>query len=166
MNKPTRPASRTAQRPARFCHGFSLIEVTIALGVVSFALVALFGLLPTGLSTFRRSIDRSVASQVAQGIINKARQTDFASLSTLVTASGSPKRYTEEGEETTDSAKTIYVAKVDVEFQVAVPAATTFQNASMAKIRVRVANSPNGNETAVTSDSASVQDFTAIIPKM
>jgi len=163
------PSGTPAVRPlARFPHGFSLIEVTIALGVVSFALIALFGLLPTGLTTFRSSIDRSVASQIAQNIISQARQTEFSSLSTLATPAGSPKKFTEDGDETTDATKTIYVAKVEVETQVTLPAATVVPNTSMAKIRVRVVNSPSGSEAAITSNSTSsaVQDFSAFIPKM
>jgi uncharacterized protein (TIGR02598 family) len=163
------PSGTPAARPlARFPHGFSLIEVTIAMGVVSFALIALFGLLPTGLTTFRSSIDRSVASQIAQNIISQARQTDFSSLSSLATPAGSPKKFTEDGDETTDATKTIYVAKVDVETQVTLPAATAVQNTSMAKIRVRVANSPSGSEAVITSNSTTsvVQDFSAFIPKM
>jgi uncharacterized protein (TIGR02598 family) len=163
------PSGTPAVRPlARFPHGFSLIEVTIAMGVVSFALIALFGLLPTGLTTFRSSIDRSVASQIAQNIISQARQTEFSSLSTLATPAGSPKKFTEDGDETTDATKTIYVAKVEVETQVTLPAATVVPNTSMAKIRVRVVNSPSGSEAAITSNSTSsvVQDFSAFIPKM
>ena len=161
------PSGTPAVRPlARFPHGFSLIEVTIALGVVSFALIALFGLLPTGLTTFRSSIDRSVASQIAQNIISQARQTEFSSLSSLATPSGVPKRFTEDGDETTDATKTIYVAKVEVVTPVSFPPSTP--NTSMAKIRVRVVNSPSGSEAAITSNSTSsaVQDFSAFIPKM
>lgn len=36
---------------------FSLVEVTLAIGIIAFAFVALFGLLPTGMATFRASVD-------------------------------------------------------------------------------------------------------------
>jgi uncharacterized protein (TIGR02598 family) len=157
------PFRGTAQSPA--C-GFSLVEVTIAMGIISFALIALFGLLPTGLKTFRNSIDRSVSSQIAQGIISEARQTDFANLTTLQTAAGSPLRFTEEGDKTTDASKTVYVARVTVETQMGVPSATSYTNSSVAKIRVSVANSPTGSETPITSNSTSSHDFSAFIPKM
>ena len=42
---------------------FSLIEVTLALGIVSFALVAVMGLLPTGLNTQRQSVNQSFGVQ-------------------------------------------------------------------------------------------------------
>lgn len=47
------PTSRRADPQA----GFSLIEVTLAIGIIAFAFVALFGLLPTGMATFRASVD-------------------------------------------------------------------------------------------------------------
>lgn len=166
MENPAPNGTQAMRSAARFPRGFSLIEVTIALGVVSFALIALFGLLPTGLTTFRSSIDRTVASQIAQNIISQARQTDFSSLGGLATPAGSPKRFTEDGDETTDASKTIYIAKVEVTTSVSLPPATA--NSSMAKIRVRVANSPSGSEAVITSNSTSsvVQDFSAFIPKM
>jgi len=37
--------------------GFSLVEVTLAIGIIAFAFVALFGLLPTGMQTFRASVN-------------------------------------------------------------------------------------------------------------
>ncbi len=36
---------------------FSLVEVTMAIGIIAFSFVALFGLLPTGMRTFRASVD-------------------------------------------------------------------------------------------------------------
>jgi prepilin-type N-terminal cleavage/methylation domain-containing protein len=52
--------------------GFSLIEVVIALGIISFALVAVIGLLPTGLNSQRQAVDQAFGAQalnaVAQGI--------------------------------------------------------------------------------------------------
>lgn len=147
-------------------NAFSLIEVVLALGVVSVALIPLFGLLPAGLGTFRGSIDRSVSTQIAQAIISEARQTDFANLTTLQTAAGSPLRFTEEGDKTTDASKTIYVARVTVETQVGVPSTASFTNSSIARVRVNVANSPNGSEAPITSNSTSCHEFSAFIPKM
>jgi type II secretory pathway pseudopilin PulG len=49
--------------------GFSLVEVVLALGVVSFAIVAILGLIPTGLQTSHSSQDETRASQIAQSIL-------------------------------------------------------------------------------------------------
>ena len=45
--------------------GFSLIEVVLALGVISFALVAIFGVFPTGLAANRLGISDTRAAQLA-----------------------------------------------------------------------------------------------------
>lgn len=63
--------------------GFSLIEVVIALGVVSFAFVALFGMLPVGLNAFNNSIDSTMESQIAQSVMSQLRQAKFSQLYTL-----------------------------------------------------------------------------------
>ncbi len=57
--------------------GFSLIEVALAIAVVAFAFVALLGLLPAGLTTFRRALDISICTQIAQRIVSDAQGADF-----------------------------------------------------------------------------------------
>ena len=57
--------------------GFSLVEVVIAVGVVSFAFVAILGLIPAGMSQFRQAMDTSASAQIAQRVIGDAQQTDF-----------------------------------------------------------------------------------------
>jgi uncharacterized protein (TIGR02598 family) len=44
--------------------GFSLVEITIALGLVTFGLVVLFALLPTGLNLVKQSADEGVAVNI------------------------------------------------------------------------------------------------------
>ncbi len=49
-------------------HAFSLVEVVLALGVISFAIVAILGLVPIGLQTSHSSQDETRAAQIAQTI--------------------------------------------------------------------------------------------------
>jgi uncharacterized protein (TIGR02598 family) len=63
--------------------GFSLIEVVLALGVISFAIVAIFGLLPTGLQTSHSSQDETRAAHLAEAILSSMAsqaQTQFNSV--------------------------------------------------------------------------------------
>ena len=53
--------------------GFSLVEVVLALGVISFALVAIIGLLPIGLASGRGSIQESRANHLADEIFATLR---------------------------------------------------------------------------------------------
>lgn len=55
-----------ASSPTR--SGFSLVEVTIALGIVAFALVAVIGLLPTGLSSIKIANEQASAANVAASL--------------------------------------------------------------------------------------------------
>lgn len=48
---------------------FSLVEVVVAIGVVSFAIVAILGVFPIGLKTARSSGDETRAAQIAQDIL-------------------------------------------------------------------------------------------------
>ncbi len=47
---------------------FSLIEVTLALGVAAFCLIAVFGLLPVGVNTNQSSIQQTAAASFATRI--------------------------------------------------------------------------------------------------
>ena len=71
---------RLLRRPLVPLAGFSLIEVVLAIGVVSFAFVGILGLLPAGLSLFRQATDMSVGAQILQKVTDDARQMDFATL--------------------------------------------------------------------------------------
>ena len=69
-----RPLSSSRQGKAT---GFTLIEVAIAVGILAVALVALLGLLPGGMSTFRKAMDTSITAQIAQRILLDMQQADF-----------------------------------------------------------------------------------------
>lgn len=62
------------------CLGFSLIEVVMAIGIVSFAFVAIFGLIPIGLTNFRNAMDVSLVSQIAQQVVSDVEQTGLSQL--------------------------------------------------------------------------------------
>lgn len=57
--------------------GFTLVEIALAIGIIAFAFVALMSLLPAGLTTFRRALDTSICTQIAQRIVSEAQGVDF-----------------------------------------------------------------------------------------
>ena len=59
--------------------GFSLVEVTLALGVAAFCLLAILGLLPVGLTSNRNAIEQTAAAGIATGIFADLRATPFTS---------------------------------------------------------------------------------------
>ena len=59
--------------PAREAPGFSLVEVTLALGVAAFCLLVLLGLLPVGVKTQQSSIQQTTANQILSQICSFLR---------------------------------------------------------------------------------------------
>jgi uncharacterized protein (TIGR02598 family) len=53
--------------------GFTLTEIVIALGVISFAFVALLGLLPAGMDSSRKAADSTVIATVLEDLHNRLR---------------------------------------------------------------------------------------------
>ena len=64
--------------------GFSLVEVVIALGIVSFAVIAILGLIPSGLNTLKDSTAETVRAQIVRSIAASALTANFSSLNTSV----------------------------------------------------------------------------------
>lgn len=77
--------SRANREDLRRPPGFSLVEIVVALGIVSVGLVGILGLLPAGLGVFRQSVNMTVQSQIAQQIINDAQLTPYDKLASSTT---------------------------------------------------------------------------------
>jgi type II secretory pathway pseudopilin PulG len=60
-------------RPLSHVAAFSLVEVTLALGVAAFCLIAVLGLLPTSLKTQQASIQQTTANQIISTIFSDLR---------------------------------------------------------------------------------------------
>jgi uncharacterized protein (TIGR02598 family) len=82
-------------------NGFSLVEVTIALGLATFAVISVMGLLPVGLNTLRQSADDMAISKITQEISSELLLTPFQQLSNYV-ANG-PRYFDSMGERTEGS---------------------------------------------------------------
>ena len=67
----------------RHSQGFSLVEVALALGIVAFAFVALFGLLPVGLGVFRTAIDTGNETWIMQGLNSMVQVTEWPKIDDL-----------------------------------------------------------------------------------
>jgi len=60
--------------------GFSLVEVVLALGICSFAMLAIVGMIPVGLSTFQDAMTTTVQSQIMQRIAGDVLLADYSNL--------------------------------------------------------------------------------------
>ena len=59
--------------PSHKVAAFSLVEITLALGVAAFALVAVLGMLPVSLKTQQASVRQTTANQIVSQILSDLR---------------------------------------------------------------------------------------------
>jgi uncharacterized protein (TIGR02598 family) len=117
--------------------GFTLIEITLALGIVSFAFIGLLGLLPAGLQTFRSAVDTSVRSQIIQRICSDAMQTDF---DTLISNPPADRYFDDQGNEIVQQ-KSMYQVRVQIGSSTDLPSSLE-ANANLATVQILIANNP------------------------
>ena len=70
----------TPRTPGKRAGAFSLVEVTLALGIVAVSLLSLIGLLPAGLGVLRESMDQTLHAQIVQRISSGLVSTEFSAL--------------------------------------------------------------------------------------
>jgi len=74
--------------------GFSLVEVTIAVGLFAFVMLPIIGLMSTGLGTMRRAMDDTVLAGIAREIVAEAQRENWNNLARF---DGETFYYTDEG---------------------------------------------------------------------
>ena len=159
--------------PRRLRDGFSLVEVVLAIGVVAFAFVAIFGMLPTGMGIARQAMDASVGSQIAQRVIHDAQQSDFAELlkdaggktisGTNQTGRKAERYFDDQGGELPPASKSLAIYHVNTRITpaTAMPktgTATGGDNVHLAVVTVQVANNPANRELALSLEASNAQD--------
>jgi uncharacterized protein (TIGR02598 family) len=141
-------------RPKSGCsRGFTLVEITLAIGIVAFGFVAILGLLPTGMSLFRRAMDCSIGAQIAQRVINDAQQTDFS----VLIDGGSAEIFTktvryfnDQGRELSGPEGAVYHVNTRVLIATGLPVTgSTIINPDLATVTIQVANNPGNQELAM-----------------
>src|SRR5438105_1659332 len=55
--------------------GFSLVEVTLALGIAAFCLIALLGLIPLGMQTNQSAVSQTAAASILSSVVADLRAT-------------------------------------------------------------------------------------------
>jgi uncharacterized protein (TIGR02598 family) len=104
---------------------FSLVEVTLALGIAAFCLIAVFGLMPVGVQTNRNATSQTAATNIIASVVADLRASP-------TTATTSTQYAIEFG-----TAKTLY-------FDGAGQAATSLGANSRYQVRVTFPSSPTG----------------------
>ena len=57
----------------RSLSAFSLVEVTLALGIAAFCLIAVFGLMPVGVQTNRNATNQTAATTILSSVVSDMR---------------------------------------------------------------------------------------------
>lgn len=146
---PSTPLCSTNNRP-HFQRAFSLVEVVLALGVVSFAMVSILGLIPVGLSTYRNAMNLSVEAGIAQRLVADVQRADFQNLGSA------DFTFDDQGIEVTAD-KAIFTAHVDTPQPVS--AGNIIQSGAPARtVLIKISNRQNPGVTncypvVVPSDS-------------
>ncbi len=63
------------KRSTIFTAAFSLVEVTLALGIAAFCLIAIFGLMPVGVQTNRNATSQTAATNIIAAVTADLRAT-------------------------------------------------------------------------------------------
>lgn len=70
----------TLKRKPRNAHGFSLVEIVVAVAIVATVMVALMGMIPTGLNTVKQASHTMSEIRIAQQIIGEVQMTEWNEL--------------------------------------------------------------------------------------
>lgn len=160
--------------------GFSLVEVTIAMGIVATVMVALLALLPYGMDNIREAKGTQVQARIANEIVGELQVADWGkepNYAKLNAYNGKVLRYDGEGTEIGDTSAnnkqdTIYKAKIEVPVtrEVLLPGqgGQKDQGRYLRRVTIKIAFAPNDRE--VDFDSRKIplpyKSFTTEIVKM
>lgn len=100
--------------------GFTLVEIVLALGVVSFSLLAIIGTLPVGFESMQESMMHAAQANISRELRGEFQQISFKSEDgsgvppAIAKLTGTTYFYSQEGMVLTGSANAYYAAKFDV----------------------------------------------------
>jgi uncharacterized protein (TIGR02598 family) len=139
---------------------FSLVEVIFALGLVTFSVITLLGLIPMGLTTFRMAMATSVSSQIVQQVVTDAQQTDF---SQLVPANSGVlqlglRHFDDQGNQMTDSSASgiVYDVNVIASTPVVLTGGSATASPSLACLNIEIVSNPGRVGLTYDSNTKSV----------
>lgn len=129
----------------RDARGFSLIEVVIAIGILAFSAMVILGLLPTGLTSFQRSSQSTVAARLATEVQSELQQvglTNFVTDTTFFDADG----------QQTNAPASVYVVYRTVVTNAALSGSSI---PTLARVIVQVVKNPGNSRTLTRSTATS-----------
>ena len=100
--------------------GFSLVEIVVAVGIVATVMVALLGMIPTGLNTVNEAADTMAEIRIAQQILGEVQMADWEDLDQW---DSKPYYYDPEGNKIENQADgdVRYTCRVEIEDDLFIP---------------------------------------------
>jgi uncharacterized protein (TIGR02598 family) len=164
--------------------GFSLVEVVLALGIISFAIVAILGAFPLALQTSHSSQDDARATQIAQNVLNamaSQSQQNFtnivlpypsapaainlASSSTSSTAPAAFLYADNDGQISGSATNATYsISIITDDFSTATSPAL-FDSGFANKVTIRIVSPPLASASSTPSSGQTAQDYVRVISK-
>ena len=129
-----------APRSPRRHSGFTLIEVTIALGIAATVMIALLGLLPMSLDQMRESRNMTSIARISEDIINDVQLMKWEEMELL---DGEKREYDDQGTRirsvSVDRNQRVYQAEVEVELEgIFIPGNTEERNDYAKRITIYI----------------------------
>lgn len=143
--------------------GFSLLEITLALGIIAIALITLLGTLGSAMNRAHEAAGRTLSSQISQQLMGEIQLQDWASLNETTTFRYFNEFGTELEGETATPTNSIFTAYIQVGSDPLIlsSAMDAPPNSHSKKVVIMVADSPGekGQEIieAYRNDSSSVE---------
>ena len=142
--QPNFPSHRLSHR-GRFC-GFSLLEVVFAIGIVSFAIVPIMGLMPTGLQLFRSSSEDAALALIRTELVSEFRALGFAKIQ----GSAFERKYDVNGEKV-ESGSALAIYEVVLQAIDSGPMTATGVQETLARLTFEVKKNQRTNGTMTVS---------------
>jgi len=140
----------------RSARGFSLVEVTVAMGIVATVLVSLLALLPYGMDSIREAKSTQVQARIANEIISELQVADWGAgptYSKLKEYDEVIRGYDAEGTQIDDTADkdrgdTVYQVKIEVPVteKVRLRGMATDSGRYSRRVTVKIAFAPGGKK--------------------
>ena len=91
--------------------GFTLVEVLLALGIVSFAFMALCGMLPVGLKTYRDAMDATCRANIVRVVSAELAQSPYTTINATLTNTDKDRYFSDQGLVVTNAADARFCVK-------------------------------------------------------
>ncbi len=147
-------------RADRAARAFSLVEVVLALGIISFVLLTVMALMSTGLGTMRLAMDDTKESQITRQLTGQILLTPFSQLGT--TFSGKTYFYDDEGSFLTNTpmsapATTRYWATTTVTNSAYPGATVSAISSSLVDIQLQIISAPSATAKSQTTNIFNIE---------